>query len=310
MNSSRKIVFFGTPEQSGLILSSLIENGHEIVGVITAKDKRRSRGKTLYPTPVKRIALELGLNVYESELKSEIEEIVDKLVVEKKAEVGVVVAFGQILTKKVLDLFKFGCINVHYSLLPRWRGAAPVERAILSGDEKSGISIMKMDIGLDTGDVYINRDIAIGDSTTSNDLFEKMGTVSKMLLNDVLIELENIAPIPQEGESTYAKKLSKQDFEVNAKDSIAEVSRKVRAGAMLKGAYVNSSVGSFRIIEIGIFEEVLNDVVGLRIDRSGNLYSKDGVLPILKIQSENKAAMDFRQWANGVDKSKFDIEII
>ena len=88
MNSSRKIVFFGTPEQSGLILSSLIENGHEIVGVITAKDKRRSRGKTLYPTPVKRIALELGLNVYESELKSEIEEIVDKLVAEKEAEVG------------------------------------------------------------------------------------------------------------------------------------------------------------------------------------------------------------------------------
>jgi methionyl-tRNA formyltransferase len=309
MNNSRKIVFFGSPIQSAIILQSLIDKGHEIVGVITQKDKRRSRGNTLFPTPVKSLAIELGLDVYEPETKQDIENIVKELVDTKGAQVGIVVAFGKILTPQVLNAFRFGCINVHYSLLPRWRGAAPVERAILEGDTKTGISIMSMDEGLDTGPVYKMQEILLEQNTTSKDLYENMADIAKESLNEVLDDLENIKAIKQIGDGSYAKKLENSDFVINAQTPLKHVSEIVRAGTLIKGAFVDSSIGKFRILEVGDLNIEASDVQGLVITRAGKLQSCEGALEILKVQSENKPAMAFNVWVNGIDKSKFDIEV-
>ena len=310
MFKSRKIVFFGSPHPSVEILNSLVENGHEVIGVITGKDKRRSRGNTLYPTPVKKAAQELGIDVFEPNNKIEIEEVVKKLILIKKAEVGIVVAYGKILSVDVLNSFKYGCINIHYSLLPKWRGAAPVERAILEHDEKTGISIMSMDEGLDTGSIYSISEIEINSSTTSEDLYIQMAQKAKLLLNDVLIDIDKIDPYEQKGESTYANKLSKIDFEINASSTLEEISVKVRAGSLLKGAYVNSSIGKFRILQVGSIENNKSDVNELILTRNGMLINGDGSLEILKVQSENKPAMNITDWVNGIDKSSFDIKIL
>lgn len=310
MNNSRKIVFFGSPIQSSIILNSLVENGHEIVGVITQQDKRRSRGNTLYPTAVKSVALDLGIEVFEPVKKSDIENVVKELVETKGAQVGVVVAYGKILTPEVLNAFKYGCFNVHYSLLPRWRGAAPVERAILEGDTKTGISIMSMDEGLDTGPVYKMEEIQITSTTTSLDLYEQMAQQAKIAINDVLNDIGNIESSEQVGDATYAKKLDKNDFEIVPSDNLDTVSRKVRAGTLIKGALVNTSVGKLRIHEVAQVSQGSHDNDNLLINKQGEILSKDGSLQILTIQSENKPAMDFSSWVNGIDKTKFDIEVV
>ena len=310
MFQSRKIVFFGSPNPSVEILKSLNESGHEIVGAITGKDKRRSRGNTLYPTPVKHYCVDNGIEVFEPGNKAEVEEIAKKLVSERNAEVGIVVAYGKILTVDALNAFKYGCINVHYSLLPRWRGAAPVERAILELDEVTGISIMKMDEGLDTGPVYTRDEIKITSRTTSKDLYSEMASVAKYSLNAVLDAIENIDPIEQSGEKSYAEKLDTPDFEINAESTVEEVSAKVRAGSLIKGAFVNSSIGKFRILEVGDISKTSHSVDGLILNRQGELLSKNGTLQIIKVQSENKPALEFSQWVNGIEKSKFDIEIL
>lgn len=309
MSKSRKIVFFGSPIPSCEILQSIFDAGHEIVGVITGKDKRRSRGNTLYPTPVKTLAIDLKLDVYEPGTKTEIEQIAKELVSSKGAEVGIVVAYGKILTTEVLNAFQFGCINVHYSLLPRWRGAAPVERAILEGDAKTGISIMKMDEGLDTGDVYKMEEIEIKSNTTSKDLYDEMAVIAGPALNQVLETLENIDAESQIGEETYAKKLDASDFAITSSSTLKQVSEKVRAGSLIKGAFVDSSIGKFRILEIGNIIKEAHSLEGLELTRNGELRSKDGSLEIIKIQSENKTAMSFTDWANGIDKANFSIKI-
>ena len=309
MSNSRKVVFFGSPIPSCRILQSVFDAGHEIVGVITGQDKRRSRGNTLYPTPVKKLAVDLNLEVFEPANKSEIEQVVNDLVLNKGAQVGIVVAYGKILTNTVLESFEFGCINVHYSLLPRWRGAAPVERAILEGDTKTGISIMKMDEGLDTGPVFRMDELAISDSTSSADLYDEMAKLAGPALNEVLENIENAKALPQDGDETYAKKLTSLDFVVDESSSLKEVSQKVRAGSLIKGAFVDSSIGRFRILEVGALKNETHPVQGLELMRDGNLVSADASLEILRIQSENKPALDFADWANGIDKSSFSIKI-
>lgn len=306
MSISRKIVFFGTPNPSCEILQSLFDNGHEILGVITGQDKRRGRGSKLYPTPVKELALKLGLDVFEPANKSEVETVVEDLV-SKGAEVGVIVAYGKILTRKVLDNFDYGCINVHYSLLPRWRGAAPVERSILAGDDQTGICIMKMAEELDAGPIFKSVSIPIDDITTSKNLFDQMAIEAKLALQDVLINIDNTNPVAQDGEVTYAHKLEKIDFEVHAQDTIQVMSQKVRAASLLKGAFFNSNIGAFRVLEVGSIESEKSSAA--QLDRQGNLTTPTGSLKVKIIQSENKPAMEFSSWANGINKDRFPIKI-
>ncbi|HMS25557.1 MAG TPA: methionyl-tRNA formyltransferase [Acidimicrobiia bacterium] len=315
MTSPLRIVFFGSPEPARDVLESLINSPHKIVAVITQPDKKRGRGSALIPTPVKELAIANDIEVFEPATKAEVYACVEKL----KADVGVVVAYGRILSVEVLEHFSYGCINVHYSLLPRWRGAAPVERAILAGDNVSGVSIMKMEEGLDTGGVYAYRHVDIVSSTTSATLFRSMNAIARDLLLVVLDSIETQEPLAQVGEPTYAHKLDRQNFYFDSSTSAADVDRKVRAGALIKGAWTIIGEKQFRLIEADFAGS--NLATGLdpaklpaktevgKISREGVLTCVDGTIICKKIQVEGKPVMEFSAWANGLSRELFPLHL-
>jgi len=207
MFSTPKIVFMGSPDFALFTLRALNDN-YPIAGVVTQPDRAAGRGRELKPPPVKRLALELGIPVIQPE-KLRLPEAMEQLHT-WAPDLIVVAAFGQILRQDVLDLPPFGCINVHASLLPRWRGAAPINAAILHGDEETGITIMKMDAGLDTGPILSQRSVRIRPDETAGSLFETLSTLGADLLLDTLpgYLADEIEPCPQpEAGVTYAPML-------------------------------------------------------------------------------------------------------
>jgi len=237
MANKEKIVFMGSPDFSLSALGALHEN-YSVVGVVTQPDRAGGRGRELKPPPVKELALELGIALIQPEKLNE-PEAMEKLRAWAPDAI-VVAAFGQILRQDVLDLPKFGCINVHASLLPRWRGAAPINAAILHGDEETGITIMKMDAGLDTGPILSQRSVRIKTEETAGSLFDKLSTLGAELLLDTLPkyfagEIEP-RPQPEEG-TTYASMLKKEDGLLDFSQPAKELERKVRAFNPWPGAY-------------------------------------------------------------------------
>lgn len=262
-----KLVYLGTPEMAVPPLRALVEAGHEVVVVVTRVDKRRGRGSEVSPSPVKAAALELGLPVSHS---------VDDLlaaVSDGGAELGVVVAFGQIIKPHVLDVIPM--VNLHFSLLPRWRGAAPVERALLAGDDVTGVCVMAVEEGLDTGGVYARREVPIGAETTAVELRATLVDVGTTLLVDTLAQPLSIdGPEPQVGEVTHAAKFTASDFEIDWSKPADDIHRLVRVG----GAWT-----TFRQKRLKI--------------NAARLV--DGVLVATTVQPEGKAAMSFESWRIG-----------
>ena len=264
-----KLVYLGTPDMAVPPLRALVEAGHDVVLVVTRGDKRRGRGGGVTPSPVKAAALELGLPVSHS-----VDDVLAS-VRDDGAELGVVVAFGQIIKPHVLD--EIPMVNLHFSLLPRWRGAAPVERALLAGDEITGVCVMALEEGLDTGGVYARREVPIGAETTAAELRADLVTVGTALLVDTLerpLDTWIDDPEPQEGEATYASKFTSADFEIDWSRSAAEVHRLIRVG----GAWT-----TFRGKRLKINEARLVD---------------GRVVPVV-VQPEGKSAMAFDAWRNG-----------
>ena len=179
-----RVVFMGTPDFSVGTLKELAKAGHEIVGVISQPDKPKGRGKNLQPTPVKEAAMELGLPVYQPKKVRDPEFI--QVVRDLEPEVIVVVAFGQIIPKEILEMPKYGCINVHASLLPAYRGAAPIQWAVLNGDKESGVTIMRMDEGLDTGDMINKVIVTLDEKETGGSLFDRLSEEGAKLLVETL----------------------------------------------------------------------------------------------------------------------------
>ena len=213
----RRLAFLGTPPVSAGTLRALVAAGFEVPVVVTRADKRRSRGGTDDPSAVKVAALELGLLV-----TSKVDDVLDATV-----DLGVVVAFGQLIKPHVLDAVPM--INVHFSLLPRWRGAAPVERAILAGDRETGVCIMQLEEGLDTGPVFACERVLVGDRATTGSLRAELGAIGTRLLIEQLTNGLGV-PTPQQGEPTYATKLVPSDLEIDWTGPAAQVDRVVRAG--------------------------------------------------------------------------------
>ncbi len=232
-----RLVFAGTPEFAATHLRALVVAGHNLVAVYTQPDRRAGRGKKLMASPVKTVALEHAIPVKQPpSLKAEGQrEELDLL----KADVVVVVAYGLILPQPILDTPRLGCINVHASLLPRWRGAAPIQRAIEAGDRHTGISIMKMDAGLDTGPVLATMSTEIDGNTTSGALQDSLAALGPGLLLEVLNDLEGhlaTATIQSEG-ATYAHKIERADGELDWQLDAAELQQKVRAFNPVPGAW-------------------------------------------------------------------------
>jgi len=225
-----RIVFAGTPDFAAESLKALLASRHQIVGVYTQPDRPAGRGRKLTPSPVKRLALEHDLPV-ETPLSLKNEEAQRRLT-EFDADVMIVVAYGLLLPQAVLDIPRLGCLNVHASLLPRWRGAAPIQRAIEAGDVESGITLMQMDAGLDTGDMLLIKRTPIDATTTGGDLHDRLAELGGQTLIEGLEALagQRLSPTPQpESGVTYASKLSKPEAELDFHQAATTLSRRIRA---------------------------------------------------------------------------------
>ena len=228
MNSSLKIVFAGTPEFAALHLQALINSQHQVVAVYSQPDRPAGRGNKLQASAVKQLALQHNIPVFQpATLKSE---EAQSALAALGADLMVVVAYGLLLPKKVLETPKYGCINVHGSLLPKWRGAAPIQRAIWAGDGETGVTIMQMDEGLDTGAMLHTSSIAIENTDTSATLYTKLSMVGPQALLETLNKLSDIQPqIQDNSQASYAKKLSKEEARIDWQDDAAQLERNVRA---------------------------------------------------------------------------------
>lgn len=228
MANSLRIIFAGTPEFAAKHLAALYASEHNIIAVYTQPDRHAGRGKKLMPSAVKLLALDHGTPIYQPvSLKNE--EAQQELV-SLNADIMIVVAYGLILPKPVLDAPKLGCLNVHGSLLPKWRGAAPIQRAIWAGDKFTGISVMQMDEGLDTGAVLLEKSMAIIGAATSASLYNDLAELGPQILIETLENLDNLTPTVQNNdEATYAHKLSKEEARIDWTLGAQQLARNVRA---------------------------------------------------------------------------------
>ena len=280
---ARPLVFLGTPTAAATILSELIRNDFEIAHVVTRSDARRGRGSSTTPSPVKQVAIDNAIEVSH-----------DWAWVKENSNrelLGVVVAYGKIIPAAVLSHTPM--VNVHFSLLPRWRGAAPVERAILAGDARTGVCIMNVEETLDTGDVFARREIDIVDAHTTEKLTADLATLGGDLLVDSLTEGLGVA-VPQQGESTYATKVSADELLLDWNRSSIEVSRIVRAVRSY------TMLGSQRLKVIQA--ELITDRVQLspgQCDGAGCVGTRDGAVRLVAVQPEGKAVMDAVAWLRG-----------
>jgi methionyl-tRNA formyltransferase len=291
-----KVAFLGSPVEALPSLSGLHAAGHEIVLVITQPDRRRGRGAGTDPSPVKRRALELGLPVITPEkCKEALGDITAS-----GAEIAVVVAFGQLIPQSVLDAVPHGFINSHFSLLPRWRGAAPVERAMLAGDEETGVCLMLLEKGLDTGPVYVREAVTIGEEETAGELRARLAELGARLLVEHLPQLPKMEAVVQEGEPTYAHKLETEEFELDWSRPAAELSRVVRAGNPKPGAF--TAAGGKRLKVLRAHPDTADVPEGAApgaLAGKARVVTGDGILVLDEVQPETKAAMPGTAWAAG-----------
>lgn len=257
----KKIIFAGTPDFATTALQEIYSQGFEIVGVFTQPDRKSGRGKKITKSSVKIYAEQQSLPIFQPEKIADCHEIIKNL----GADIMVVVAFGQLLPQEILDIPRLGCVNIHASLLPRWRGAAPIQRAILAGDAATGVGIMQMDAGLDTGDVLLEKTCEITDTDTTQILHDKLAILGKNAIIEVLKNIENLAPKPQTGEETYAKKLLKNEADIDWNMTADEVCRQVRAFNPYPIAQTIISCEKFKekvlkILEAEVVDAIKNDV--------------------------------------------------
>ena len=271
----RRLVFLGTPEIAVQPLRALVDAGFEIALVVTRTDKRRGRGSELMPSPVKAAALELGLRVSHS--------VDDVLGV--GADLGVVVAFGQLIKPNVLATVPM--VNLHFSLLPRWRGAAPVERALLAGDDVTGVCLMQLEEGLDTGPVYSRVVVPIGATTTADELRRQLVDVgTKLLIEELTAGLGQ--PTPQQGEPTYAAKLRPEELRIDWTRPPAEIDRLVRLG----GAWTTLHGRRLKVVAAELCDPAAPPSNELRDGHVGGLR-------LTRVQPEGKAPMPFADFGRG-----------
>lgn len=229
-----KLIFAGTPEFAAQSLAALIDAGHEVVLVLTQPDRPAGRGMSLQPSPVKKLALEKGIEVFQPLNFKDIE--ARTKIGDVKAEVMVVAAYGLILPQVVLDMPQYGCINIHASLLPRWRGAAPIQRSLLAGDDETGVCIMQMEAGLDTGPVLLRDFLPILSDDTSATLHDRLALMGASLVVKALQGLPSFAEEQSTEGVTYAKKIEKSEALIDWKRSAVDLGRHIRAFNPFPGA--------------------------------------------------------------------------
>jgi methionyl-tRNA formyltransferase len=284
-----KIIFAGTPEFAVASLNALIQSPHEVIAIYTQPDRPAGRGRKLTASPVKQLAMQQHIPIYQPNTLRDAQ--TQKIIQDMHADLMIVVAYGLILPKPVLNATRLGCINVHASLLPRWRGAAPIQRAILAGDSETGITIMQMDEGLDTGGMLLKSSCPISSSDTSQSLTERLSILGGELLVQALAELEagTLKATPQDNtQATYAAKIEKTEGRFDWNNSAKELARKVRAFNPWPVAFCHWGAEVLRIWEaIPVDQTITGSPPGtiLSANKSGiDVATGEGVLRMLKLQ--------------------------
>lgn len=300
MNKEIRVVFMGTPDFSVPVLEMLIEN-YQVVGIVSQPDKPIGRSGKMSISPVKEVALRENIPLYQPvKVRNEYEEILSLT-----PDIIVTCAYGQIIPKELLDYPKYGCINVHASLLPKHRGGAPIHRAIIEGDSTSGVTIMKMGIGMDDGDIIRQSEIPIEDRDTAETLFNKLSVLGSELLKNTIPDIINgtASYIPQkEEEATFSYNIKPEDEKINFSNSRREVYNQIRGLNSFPVAYTMLEGKRMKVwfSEIGK-EKFYSDygrIVGL--EKNGICVStRDGEIILTEIQPEGKKKMQVRDYLNG-----------
>jgi len=301
-----KILFMGTPDFAKESLEAVYNAGYEILGVVTNPDRPKGRGMKLVASPVKEFAISKNLKIYQPEKVRNSVEFIEEM---KSLEPDVicVVAYGKILPQEILDIPRLGCINVHGSLLPKYRGAAPIQWAVLNGDKTTGITTMYMDIGMDTGDMILKEKVEIGPDETTGELWERLSKVGGELLVKTLKQIENgTAPrIPQSDEFTMAPMLDKEMSKIdwNNKSAI-EIKNLVRGLDPIMGTYSYLDGKKIKIWKVDVLpNDNSNSENGtvIKADSKDGLYikAKDGIIKVLEIQGENAKRMSVQDFLRG-----------
>ena len=300
------ILFMGTPDFAKESLEAIVNRGYNVIGVVTNPDKPKGRGMKMIPSPVKEFALEKDIPVYQPlKVRNNIE-----FIEEMKAlnpDVICVVAYGKILPKEILDIPRLGCINVHGSLLPKYRGAAPIQWAVINGDKVTGITTMYMDIGMDTGDMILKQEVEIGPDETTGDVWNKLSKIGGQLLVKTLEQIKNgIAPrIPQNDDYTMAPMLDKEMSKIDWDNKSAiEIKNLVRGLDPIMGTYSYLDGKKIKIWKVDVIpndnSNVENGTV-IKADCKDGLYikAKDGIIKVLEIQGENAKRMSVQDFLRG-----------
>ncbi|HGL3932482.1 TPA: methionyl-tRNA formyltransferase [Clostridioides difficile] len=298
-----KIVFMGTPDIAVPCLQKIIDEKYEILGVVTQPDKPKGRGKKLGMSPVKELAIENNIPVYQP-VKARDKEFIDKIK-SLNPDVIVVVAFGQILPKEILEIPKLGCINVHVSLLPKYRGAAPINWVIINGEEKTGVTTMYMDEGLDTGDMILKTEVNLDENITAGELHDKMMNIGAETLKETLRLIEEgNAPreVQNHEEFSYAPIMNKSLGNIDFSKSAREIHNLVRGVSPWPSAYTTYNDVIMKVWKTKVLDEKSTKDVGTIIDVSKDgikVSTIDNVLLIEEIQMPNKKRMLVGEYIKG-----------
>lgn len=319
-----KIVFMGTPDFAKKSLEAIYNNGYDIVGVVTNPDKPKGRGMKMILSPVKEFAINKSLEVYQPQKVRGNEEFINQIK-ELKPDVICVVAYGKILPKEVLDIPKLGAINVHGSLLPKYRGAAPIQWAILNGDRQTGITTMYMDVGMDTGDMILKEEVEIGEDETTGELWERLSKIGGDLLVKTLKKIEDgTAPRQKQGNNyTMAPMLTKEIAKIDWESNTAyQIKNLVRGLNPIMGAYcyINDKkikLWKVEVVKYNNFTDMfdINNVQNIQLgnviisNQKQGLYikAKDAIISVLEIQAENSKKMNISEFLRGNPISKEEV---
>lgn len=315
-----KIIFMGTPDFARDSLEAVYNAGYEIIGVVTNPDRPKGRGMKMIPSSVKEFALEKELKIYQPEKVKNNIEFIDEIK-SLNPDVICVVAYGKILPEEILNIPKLGCINVHGSLLPKYRGAAPIQWAVLNGDKETGVTTMYMDKGMDTGDMILKEKVTIGEDETTGELWDRLSKIGGELLVKTLEQIEaRTAPREKQGEDyTMAPMLNKDMAKIDWENKSAiEIKNLVRGLNPIMGAYTFWNGKKIKFWKVDIVKENEIMVDNLEILRNGTvivsnpkdgLYikTKKGIIKVLEIQGENAKRMPIGDFLRGNNISEFEI---
>ena len=303
-----KVIFMGTPDFAMESLKALNEEGYEILSVVTNPDRPKGRGMKLIASPVKQYAEENGMKIYQPQKVKGNIEFIEELK-SQNPDVICVVAYGKLLPKEILEIPKYGCINVHASLLPKYRGAAPIQWAVLNGDKTTGVTTMYMDTGMDTGDMILKEEVQIGEYETTGELWERLSKIGAKLLVKTLKEIESgtVKREKQGTDYTMAPMLEKSMAQIDWENQTAEqIKNLVRGLNPIMGAYtyVNDKKIKFWKVELKpITEEIAkkeNGTVILADCKKGlEFKAKDGIIKVIEIQGENGKRMKAEDYLRG-----------